>query len=112
MEIRETIKEKISILELEGRFDITQVDIFSQKVDEIVERGIYNILIDCNKMNFVSSAGLRILILSHQKLADFDGGVYLCGLNANTKRVFEITGYFNLFKITENQAEAMAYFGM
>ena len=112
MEIRETIKDKISVLELEGRVDITQVDPFSQKIDEIVERGIHNILIDCNKMNFVSSAGLRILILSHQKLGEFDGGIYLCGLNANTKRVFEITGYFNLFKITENQAEAMAYFGM
>jgi anti-anti-sigma factor len=99
-------------LELEGRFDITQVDLFSQKVDEIIERGVHNILIDCNKMNFVSSAGLRILILSHQKLGEFDGGIYLCGLNANTKRVFEITGYFNLFKITENQAEALVYFGV
>lgn len=112
MTITESVQKNVCILELEGRFDINQVEMFSQKINEVIERGIYHILLDCNKMNFVSSAGLRILILSHQNLSTHDGAIYLCGLNANTKRVFEITGYLNLFRISDNRVEALSYFGM
>ncbi len=112
MVITISIVQNVCVLELDGRFDINQVDTFDQKLKEIIEKGYYNIILDCNKMNFVSSAGLRILILNQQTLVGLNGTICLFGLNANTRRIFEITGYINLFRICANRVEALECFGI
>ena len=112
MTVTETIEGKICILELDGRFDINQVDMFNKIIRDALDRKFLQIVLDCNKMNFISSAGLRILILTQQTLSETNGSVVLFGLNANTKRIFEITGYKKLFTICDNRIDAIAYFGV
>lgn len=112
MIINETFEQSVAILELDGRLDINQIDQFESKIKGLIQQGCTKIVLDCNKLSFVSSAGLRILIVGQQALEPLSGEICLFGLNSNTRRIFEITGYANLFAICENRLDALQHCGV
>jgi anti-anti-sigma factor len=111
MIISETIQDTIAILELDGRLDINQIADFENAIKGLAARGNYKIVLDCNKLSFISSAGLRVLIIAQKELEPLSGEICFFGLNSNTRRIFEITGYVNLFHVSENRLDALQYFG-
>jgi anti-sigma B factor antagonist len=58
-------------------------------------------------MTFISSTGLRILIMSQKKLSVTGGVIGLFGLNETTRKIFDITVYDKLFPIFEDEASAL-----
>jgi anti-anti-sigma factor len=110
MVITESRHDSIVILKLEGRLDITSVDSLEKKLNESIDNGANKIILDCAALNFISSAGLRVLIIIQKKLEPKKGELVIFGFNENTKKIFEITGYFNLFSIFETESEAIKHF--
>jgi anti-sigma B factor antagonist len=67
----------------------------------ILENANKNIVLDCTKMEFISSSGLRLfLAIRKQALAD-GGNVTIKGASQDVKQVFTITGFTALFKFTD-----------
>lgn len=110
MIINESQHEDLKILSIEGRLDITSVEQLEAKFNELIDKGVTKILLDCTQLTFISSAGLRILIVAQKKLEPHKGEVVIFGFNDYTKKIFEITGYFNLFSIFETKEEALKHF--
>ncbi|HUM02325.1 MAG TPA: STAS domain-containing protein, partial [Thermoanaerobaculia bacterium] len=57
---------------------------------------------------YVSSAGLRVLVMLAKKLAGGQGRLVLCGMRESVREVFEIAGFTSLFAITATVDEAVA----
>ena len=68
---------------------------------EVIAKGETNLKIDCKQLTFVSSAGLRSLIMAIKKMKPLGGTVTLLGLQSNVKEVLEISGLLPLFKIQD-----------
>ena len=64
-------------------------------------------VLDFSGVNFISSAGLRAILLIAKRLEPIGGKVKLCGLNATLMDVFEISGFSKLFVIVPTVAEAI-----
>ncbi|MBI2417669.1 MAG: STAS domain-containing protein [Ignavibacteriales bacterium] len=101
---------EIVILDLDGRLDIHSTEGFKNTIQTLIDGGFTKIILDCNKLSFISSAGLRILIVAQGNLEPKGGEVCFFGFNSNTRKIFDITGYCNLFKIFENRLAAIEYF--
>lgn len=86
------------VARLEGRLD-TAVSAQTEKdLQPLNECQNMSIVLDCNKLEYISSSGLRIF-LSILKNAKAKGGrVIITGMNADINKVFTMTGFTNLFE--------------
>jgi len=62
-------------------------------------------VIDFTQINYISSAGLRILLLLQKQLKKFDGEIILCNLSPAIADVFRMSGFINLFRILTSTDE-------
>jgi anti-anti-sigma factor len=111
MDINSEEQGTASIVTIEGSLDTAtsaQADSFlSDKIDQ----GGRKILIDFEKLDYISSAGLRILLVTAKKLSAEGGELRLCSLNETVQEVFDISGFGMLLNVFETRSGAMADFG-
>ncbi|MFP4471323.1 MAG: STAS domain-containing protein [Bacteroidales bacterium] len=107
MNLREINTDKAVVIEIEGRLDTTNYGQLEKKIIERIDAGHFNILCDCEKMDYVSSSGLRIFLMALKKINALKGKFVLCGLQENIREIFEISGFTSIFSIYDTQADAL-----
>ena len=107
MHIREDLIEDICILTPEDRIDSTTCSVLEGALNERVDAGQTTLVVDFNEVSFVSSAGLRVLLLIARKLNPQKGKLLICGLNETVHEVFEVSGFVRLFSIFSDVHEAI-----
>ena len=95
------------IIALEGRIDANSAKELEQRAISLIDGGETALVLDFSSVTFISSAGLRVILLIAKKLETVQGKVKLCGLNATLRDVFEISGFSKLFVIVPTVAEAL-----
>ena len=97
MTIEKTITGTAAVLKIIGRLDTTTAPELEAAIDGCVA-GIKELVLDCEKLEYVSSAGLRV-ILKAQKLMNAQGTMKLTHVNETIMEVFEITGFADILTI-------------
>lgn len=82
---------------IEDRLDTTTAPQLEQFLNENID-GIKNIVIDMAKLEYISSAGLRVL-LSAQKIMNKQGEMVIRNVNDTIMEVFEVTGFDDILTI-------------
>ena len=82
---------------LEGRLDTVTAPQFETELKKALE-GISELTIDCAKLEYVSSAGLRVLLSVH-KIMTKQGSMVVKNLSEEVKEVFDITGFSDILTI-------------
>ncbi len=101
----------ITVVHLDGRLDILSGENLQKTIDELIEdQKKYQILVDCEKLSFISSAGLRLFMIALKKLNKLGGRLAFSAFNGNNKKIFEITGYNKFFSIFSSVEEGVATF--
>lgn len=95
------------VITLAGRIDANSAKELEQQTKIWIEGGEKQLVLDFSAVDFISSAGLRVILLIAKKLEPLQGKVKLCGLNATLRDVFEISGFSKLFVIVPSVAEAL-----
>ena len=96
------------ILALDGRLDSTTSPEFEKKIVGAIRDNQKHIVIDMGGVEYISSAGLRaVLIGAKQMSADF-GKLALCGLNEKIAEVFHMSGFDKILTILPSRDEAVA----
>ena len=97
MTINKTITGAAVVLEIIGRLDTTTAPELEASIDGCVA-GIKELVLDCSALEYVSSAGLRV-ILKAQKLMNAQGNMKLTHVNETIMEVFDITGFADILTI-------------
>ena len=97
MKIEKTIAGTAATLKIIGRLDTTTAPELEATIDGCVA-GIKELVLDCSELEYVSSAGLRV-ILKAQKLMNTQGTMKLTNVNETIMEVFDITGFADLLTI-------------
>lgn len=108
MQIELAQQERFTILSLEGRLDGLNAPAFEQKVKELLDDGKQFVILDMSRVVFVSSAGLRGILLLAKGLRAIQGEVRFAGLQPVVAEVFEISGFTSLFPLYINLEEALS----
>ena len=95
-----------TILAFTGRLDAISAPAAEQKINETIGTGAAKLLLDLSSLDYVSSAGLRVLLATAKKLSRQNGQLVLCGLQPSVREVFEISGFLSIFKVVATAAEA------
>ena len=97
MTIKKTITGASAALEIIGRLDTTTAPELEATIDGCAA-GIKELVLDCSALEYVSSAGLRV-ILKAQKLMNAQGTMKLTHVNETIMEVFDITGFADILTI-------------
>jgi anti-anti-sigma factor len=95
----------LSIISLEGEFDLTQRSRISDAF--AVAKSDRAVIVDFTKASYIDSTVIACLIDLHRAILNHGGRVMLAGLDASFRRVFEISGLSSVFDSTSTIGEAV-----
>ena len=110
MEIIEEEKNSINIFKLNGRLDSNTSQGFETKVFDAISSGSKNMVIDFKDIDYISSAGLRVILKATKALKREEGKIMLCSMQDYVKEVFEIAGFDTFLPIVTTMDEALDAF--
>ena len=97
MTLEITENNGVMVAVLDGRLDPAAVPQFSIDMQPLLENADKHIVLDCTKMEFISSSGLRSFLTLRKHTMAQGGDVTIKGISPEVKHVFNITGFFSLF---------------
>jgi anti-anti-sigma factor len=107
MELIEEKKEHALIIGIKGRLDTTTYGILEKRLTEHFDNGEMRIVVDCLNMDYVSSSGLRVLLIGLKKARLHGGRFVISSLRDNIREIFEISGFSSIFEIFSSRDEAL-----
>jgi serine/threonine-protein kinase RsbW len=99
------------VFELSGRLDAVSTPVAIERIHTAIAAGARHVLLDLSQVTFLSSSGLRALLLVRKDLLSHEGELRLCVLQPQVQEVFALTGFTQVFAIHQSRAEALAAFG-
>lgn len=108
MDIVETDMNGVLILEPSGGIDSTNAKVFTARIIDTVQTRQCNVIIDFQKVKYVSSAGFRSLLIIGKSIESTQRKLVLCGMGPEVRRVFEIAMFNELFVICPSREDAAA----
>lgn len=95
------------VVRFDGRLDTTTASDALAHFDALVENGQLLVVADFSSVDFVSSAGLRVLLATAKKIGS-SGSLRLFGLNPSVREVFDVSGFSTILAIFDDEASALA----
>lgn len=98
MDTVQEVRGAVQVLIPSGRLDTDSAADFELTVQDLLAADAKHFVVDLSKIGYVSSAGLRVLLMLAKSL-ERKGSLRLAGLNAQIRQVFDIAGFTRLFSI-------------
>lgn len=99
----------ISTIALEGSIDGKTAPLVREELRPVLENAT-NVILDMSSVNYLSSAGLRLLLLIYREFTAKKGKLVLVGVAPEIQSVMSHTGFLSFFTLAGTQAEAMQSF--
>ena len=91
MDIKIEVINEVNLVALEGEVNVTNAMELKKALGEILNGGATKVLVDFEKVSFIDSSGLAVLIELVNQLQEVKGKLHLCNVNRKIKGIFEIT---------------------
>lgn len=107
MELKFENKDGLTVAYVQGRVDTTNYNEFEKQMSEKIEETDNSIIINCKDMNFISSSGLRVFLMTQKKLMGAKRKLHLTNMQPAIKEIFDISGFSQIFSIFDTEEEAI-----
>jgi len=108
MEISKKKEKDVLVISVSGRIDAVTAPDFEKDLMESIGAGEKILLLLMNKLEYISSAGLRSILAIAKVLKTKEGKLVFAGLQGPVKDVFKISGFGSIFTIFDNEVEALS----
>jgi anti-anti-sigma factor len=109
MDITQKDKNGIIALSISGRLDAVSAVDADKEFTKALDGDTDKMLVNLQGLEYISSAGLRVLLVVAKRMQQKGGKVCLCCLADNVKEVFEISGFSSIFKIFDSEDDCDAF---
>lgn len=98
-----------TVIALPRRFDVDSAPQVENEMQPVILQHPERLIFDFAKTDYISSAGVRMLLKLTRAITNDGGAVALCSLNRQTSYVFEITGFTKIFTIFPSREKALKH---
>ncbi|MFZ5453607.1 MAG: STAS domain-containing protein [Thermodesulfobacteriota bacterium] len=95
------------VLEIKGRLDALTSSKLEGECQRVIDQGEKALILDLGGVDYISSAGLRTILILARKLNSLEGEMRFCGLRGMVKEVFSISGFNSIFPVFPSVTEAL-----
>lgn len=99
MEINKKMNEDVCEVDLIGRLDTTTAPELETTLKEVLDTDVKNLEIDLDQLDYISSAGLRVLLFAQKSVNTVGGSMLIKNVKPEIMEVFEITGFSDILTI-------------
>lgn len=109
--ISSATEDDFAVIKLDGAVDAHTAPQFEDAVQKVIDDGQNKIVVDCEKLTYISSAGLGVFMGFVEEVREAGGDIKICGLSEKVKQPFEILGFESLFHFCPDVQSAKEKFG-
>ena len=99
----------VAVVRPEGFINAHTVRQFEGALEALVRDGKYTILLDCQTLTYISSAGLGAIMGLVETVRENGGDILLCNLQENVFSIFDILGFTELYRVFASEPEALSF---
>ena len=110
LSIRTDTNNNVSIIHVEGFINAHTVNQFENTLKEQVENKSYRLVVNCQDLQYISSAGLGALMGVIEEVRENAGDIRLCSMSESVFNVFDILGFTELYQIFDDLEHAVQSF--
>lgn len=107
MEITTRTQQDVTLVAFAGNLDSNTSPQAQQALDGILTGGGRRMVVDFTAVDYISSAGLRVLLGTAKRLREAGGALRLFGLNETVREVFQISGFSAILAVYATEADAL-----
>lgn len=107
MQIKEEKNGEVLILTISEHLDTATATVFESRLLGLVDRGERKIVVNCETLDYVNSAGLKVFLLAAKRLEPLGGKLVLCSLAPSVLMIFEMIGFTRIMKIVPSLDDAL-----
>jgi anti-anti-sigma factor len=108
MKITEEQRGDVLVVRPEGRIDTNTSEELERALAGRIDAGSRRLVVDMGGTDYISSAGLRVLLLTAKKLKGAAGQLVLGGMNPSVRQIFELAGFLSIFAVEADVDRAVA----
>ena len=108
MEISTERKGRVLIAKTEDRVDGANAREFQDALQAVISEDDQAVVLDLERLTYISSAGLRVILMIARTLQRQEGSLAVCSLSGPVSEVFQISGFDRIIQTHDSQAEAVA----
>ncbi|PIS01552.1 MAG: anti-sigma factor antagonist [Chlamydiae bacterium CG10_big_fil_rev_8_21_14_0_10_35_9] len=102
--------EGVILMKIEGRLDAPSTPILEKKLNALIDDGRFQIMVDFARVDYLSSAGLRLLLAATKKLKSHEGKLVLFSIPDEVMEIIKLAGFQRILTICTNEQEALQSF--
>ena len=107
MDIRQKKTGDLVEFDLLGRLDANTAPEAEKTISSAIDGGASKLLFNLDSLEYISSAGLRVMLVAAKKIRQTNGKIVLCSLKDNVQEVFDISGFSSIFNIADTAEDAL-----
>ncbi|MDE4541720.1 MULTISPECIES: anti-sigma F factor antagonist [unclassified Thermoanaerobacterium] len=107
MGIKFVEKNDTLIVKIKGELDHHTSDIFKDAINTEYQKGFKNIILDFEKLNFMDSSGIGMILGRYKMAKDNDGKLAIVGANSQLLKVIELSGILRIINCYDTIEEAI-----
>ncbi len=110
MQVTPERSDGILVLSTEGRIDGSNAHRFHDQINKAITSEDKNIVLDLEGLEYISSAGLRIVLLVAKEIRRAESNFALCSMSETVEQVFQLSGFGQIMDIHDSREAAIASF--
>jgi anti-sigma B factor antagonist/stage II sporulation protein AA (anti-sigma F factor antagonist) len=108
--VTEESKGDVLVLRMNGRLDAVSSPNAERKVFDYINNGQHKLLLDFAGIDYLSSAGMRMLLSVTKKLKTLSGKLVLCSVTTNVMDVLKMSGFDHVLELSQTEEDALRKF--
>ncbi len=100
--------EDVWVVEARGRLDASLAPELEAQLEALFAAGHARIVVDFGRVSYISSSGLKVLLVGMRAARRQGGDIRLCAMSERVRDVFELSGFHKIFAIHASEQEAAA----
>ncbi len=111
MNLKEEQSGGVTIVQVSGRIDSTSAPVLGQRLTAVLDEVSARVLVDMSEVDYISSAGFRVLLLAGRRAEQIAGKIVLSGVSGKVRQLFDLGGFLDLFVIANTRDEGVTAAG-
>lgn len=108
MDLQEVSIAGAKVLEVVGRVDSATAPILQQRLTALMTESGIGVVLDLGKLDYISSAGFRVLLLAAKRADQIGGRFAMCNVRGKVSQLFELGGFLDLFSIAATREDGVS----
>lgn len=112
VDVQEEVKGDVLVVRIKGRLDAISSPGAEKRIMDSINSGQHNLLFDFSGVDYLSSAGMRMLLSTTKKLKTLSGKLIICSIPSGVMDVLKMSGFDHVLELAEDEEDGLGRFDL